>query len=150
MKIQYSKRMTKVDFHDPYYVPDGTLIFSIISARYMNKWIFVRHKKRLTWEIPGGHIEPGETSAEAASRELMEETGAVRFQIDCVATYSVKKNGITGFGRLYFAEVFETGSLPDGSEIGEVSFLDVIPENLTHPDVQPHLFRKVLEYLKNY
>lgn len=28
-------------------------------------------------EIPGGHIEPGETCAEAAAREAMEEVGAV-------------------------------------------------------------------------
>ena len=140
--------MIKINFYDPDFVPDGELLFSIISARFNGKWIFVRHRKRVTWEIPGGHIEPGESSGEAAARELMEETGALRFEIVCVATYSVKKNGVTGFGRLYFAEVFESGSLPAISEIAEVIFMDDIPENLTHPDVQPHLFRKVQEYLK--
>ena len=28
-----------------------------------------------TWSLPGGRIEPGETSAEAAAREVTEETG---------------------------------------------------------------------------
>ncbi|MFG1941387.1 NUDIX hydrolase [Nonomuraea sp. NPDC048826] len=27
------------------------------------------------WEVPGGHLDPGETPAEAAARELVEETG---------------------------------------------------------------------------
>ena len=27
------------------------------------------------WSIPGGHVEPGETPAQAAAREVLEETG---------------------------------------------------------------------------
>ena len=79
--------------------------------------------KRTTWEIAGGHIEEGETSFEAAGRELMEETGAIKFNLDCIATYSVTIDGETGWGRLYIAKVFEIGPIPDISEIAEIVFI---------------------------
>lgn len=133
--------MTEVKFYAPSFEPDTKLTYSVISARFENRWIFVRHNQRTTFEIAGGHIEKGETSFEAAGRELMEETGALKFNLSCIATYSVKKDGETGWGRLYLAEVFEIGPIPDISEIAEVVFLEKIPDHPTHPDIQPHLFR---------
>lgn len=140
--------MAEVDFFAPDFVPDDMLTYSVISARHSGKWIFVRHHLRTTFEIPGGHIEPGETSHEAACRELMEETGAELFTIHCVATYSVLKDGKRGWGRLYFAEVTRLGPLPDISEIGEVITSDEFIEQNTHPDIQPLLFKKIIEYLE--
>jgi 8-oxo-dGTP diphosphatase len=140
--------MTEVKFYDPLFEPDVKLTYSVISAKFENKWIFVRHHNRSTLEIAGGHIEEGESSDEAARRELMEETGAKKFKLDCVATYSVKIDGKTGYGRLYLADVFEMGPIPDISEIDEIILLDHLPERLTHPDIQPHLFDRTIEYLK--
>jgi 8-oxo-dGTP diphosphatase len=140
--------MTEVKFYDPLFVPDSELIYSVISARFEGRWIFVRHHKRTTYEIAGGHIETGETSYDAACRELIEETGAKNFNMDCVATYSVKKDELTGYGRLYFAEVYELGPIPDISEIAETVLLDHLPENLTHPDIQLHLFKRIIEHIK--
>jgi len=139
-------QMTKINFYDPLFIPDAKLTYSVISARFEDKWIFVRHQKRSTWEIAGGHIENGETSFEAGERELFEETGALKFNLVCIATYSVTIDGETGWGRLYLAEVSEIGPIPDISEIAEIKLLDHLPENLTHPDIQPHLFDKTVEY----
>ena len=139
--------MTEVNFYDPLFVPDSKLTYSVISAKFDEKWIFVRHNKRSTWEIAGGHIEEGESSFEAAGRELMEETGAIKFNLVCIATYSVTIDGETGWGRLYIAKVFEIGPIPDISEIAEIVLSDHLPENLTHPDIQPHLFNRTVEYL---
>lgn len=139
--------MTEVNFYDPLFVPDSKLTYSVISAKLDEKWIFVRHNKRSTWEIAGGHIEEGESSFEAAGRELMEETGAIKFNLVCIATYSVTIDGETGWGRLYIAKVFQIGPIPDISEIAEIVLSDHLPENLTHPDIQPHLFKRTVEYL---
>jgi 8-oxo-dGTP diphosphatase len=140
--------VTEVKFYDPSYIPEIRFTYSVIAARYGDNWIYVRHHKRATWEIPGGHIEMDETADEAAGRELMEETGALDFKLECVATYSVLKNRKIGFGRLYLADISKVGPIPDISEIAEVKMLDSLPENLTHPDIQPHLYQRILEHLK--
>lgn len=140
--------MTEVKFYDPFFIPEKELTYSVISARYKNKWIFVRHQTRATMEIAGGHIEKGETAFEAAMRELKEETGSVKFDIECIATYSVITDGESGWGRLYLANVFELGPIQDVSEIADIILFDHLPENLTYPDIQPQMFLKAVEYLE--
>ena len=146
--VVLQKHMTEVKFYDPSFLPDARLIYSVIAAKLDKSWLFVRHNKRDTWEIPGGHIEADESADEAAGRELMEETGAIEFKLECVATYAVIKNGNTGYGRLYLAIISKLGSLNDVSEIAEVRMMDSLPENLTYPDIQPILFEKIIEHLK--
>ena len=44
--------------------------FVIIAAMYEGRWVFVRNKGTDTYELPGGHVEPGEDLLSAARREL--------------------------------------------------------------------------------
>jgi 8-oxo-dGTP diphosphatase len=140
--------MTEVRFFDKSYTPETKLIYSVIAAKYCNNWIYVRHRGRDSWEIPGGHIEENESPDQTAARELGEETGAIEFTIKCVATYCVIKDGTVGYGRLYYAKIDKIGPVPDVSEIDEVEMVKGLPDNLTYPDIQPVLFNKVERYLK--
>ena len=124
------------------------LIYSVIIARYQEKWVLCRHKQRSTFEVPGGHIEKNENCDEAAKRELYEETGAEDFTIEKVCIYGVERDGVTRYGALYFAEIKSFGKLPD-MEIAEILFFDDLPKDLTYPQIQPLLFAHVKEWLKD-
>lgn len=126
---------------------DNNLKFVVILARYCGQWIFVRHKDRITWEIPGGHIEPYEDVDSAAKRELYEETGALEYRLEPICDYSVEKDQERSFGRLFFAEVNRLGDLE--YEIDEISLCDELPDQLTYSRIQPYLYEQVIEYLIN-
>jgi len=118
---------------------DSELTYVVMGARYRGQWIFVRHRERETWELPAGHIEPGESPDRAAARELYEETGAVRSNLRILSDYSVTVGEKVEFGRLYSAEVMELEALPD-YEIAEIKLGSKLPARLTYPEVQVHLF----------
>lgn len=139
--------MLKVNTYDIENVENSKLKFAVISARYKDKWIFVKHKERATWEIPGGHREEGEDIRDTASRELFEETGAKDFKLHPVCIYSVDRDGEESFGQLFYAEVEALGDLPN-LEIDKVQLLDDMPESLTYPLIQPFLFKRTHEFLK--
>jgi 8-oxo-dGTP diphosphatase len=137
--------MLKINFYDLNTIANEQLKYAVIVARHSGKWIFVKHKERATWEIPGGHREEGENILDAASRELNEETGAKDFSTIPVCIYSVSNGEVETFGQLFYATVESIDSLPD-FEIGEIMFSDTLPKDLTYPLIQPYLFKKVEEF----
>ena len=51
-----------------------------------DRFLMVWHKGRNGWEMPGGHVEEGETSEQAAKREFLEEAG---YEIEVVAVRDI-------------------------------------------------------------
>jgi 8-oxo-dGTP diphosphatase len=142
--------MLKVNFYELNTIEDSKLLFAVIMTKFNGKWIYVRHKKRQTFEIPGGHREINENIVDTASRELFEETGAIKFNLTPVCIYSVERDETVdhteSFGALFYSEVETLGKLPD-FEISETKLFDEIPNDLTYPLIQPFLHNKVLEVM---
>ena len=145
--------MLEVKFYEN--VADELFQFAVIIAKSQGKWVFCKHKERDTFEIPGGHREPGESIEDTARRELREETGALKFELIPVCVYSVtgknqiNKNGAETFGMLYFAEIFEFEPLPQ-LEIENIEFFAELPQEpdtWTYSAIQPKLTAKIREFL---
>ncbi|MCT4509943.1 MAG: NUDIX domain-containing protein [Tepidibacter sp.] len=137
--------MIKVDFYEIGNIEDKKLEFAVIVAEFKNEYIFVKHKDRDTWELPGGHREVDESIDKAGERELFEETGVRTYSIEGVYDYSVTIDSNTRFGRLFYAKIEKLDELPE-FEIKEIGFFKDIPDNLTYAKIQPELYKKVLKY----
>jgi len=66
--------MLEVKFYELGSINESLYTRVVIVSKYNGKWIYCKHKDRNTWEIPGGHIEPGEDWLTAVKREMYEET----------------------------------------------------------------------------
>lgn len=140
----YEVIMLKVNFHDS--ADDSLLKFAVIAARHNGRWVFCKHRDRITYECPGGHREIGEAINDTAKRELWEETGAVNYSLKDICAYSVTVDGTTTFGMLYYADIFDFEPLPQ-LEIERIEFFKELPDNWTYPLIQPKLIAKIKEII---
>ena len=112
---------------------DRLLKFAVIVARYQGQWVFCKHRKRNTYECPGGHREPGEPVDQAAARELYEETGAKDYRLAPVCSYSV----------------YQPESGEESYEMERIELFTEPPANWTYPEIQPQLLDRVRLFLKS-
>lgn len=136
--------MLEVNFHDR--ADDSLHKFAVIAARHNGRWVFCKHRDRITYECPGGHREIGEAINDTAKRELWEETGAVNYSLKDICAYSVNVDGTTTFGMLYYADIFDFEPLPQ-LEIERIEFFKELPDNWTYPLIQPKLIAKIKEII---
>jgi 8-oxo-dGTP diphosphatase len=122
--------------------------YVVIVAHFEGKLVWVRKKGTTTWEIPGGHVEKGETPTQAAERELWEETGALKYALTPICDFSITTESKESYNRLFYCKIKEIGKLPI-SEIEEVVFRNDIPTLLTHGRIQPELIEKVMVNIKH-
>lgn len=135
--------MKEVKFYEE--AEDALLKFAVIIAEAEGKLVFCKHRERDTYEIPGGHREPGEEIGETARRELYEETGAVEYSLRPVCVYSVtdpfRFDGQESFGMLYYADVLKFEKKLD-HEIEKIILVDELEGEWTYPEIQPKLLEE--------
>jgi len=137
--------MIEVQFYDENEVNDKLLKFAVIIAKSEGKLVFCKHRDRSTYEIPGGHREPGEQILDTAKRELYEETGAVDFTISPICVYSVTApdnfDGQETFGMLFAANINKFEEYLH-HEIEKIIFVNELTKDWTYPEIQPKLLEE--------
>ena len=103
---------------------------SVALRDEQNRVLLARHSEHGKWLLPGGSIEPGEVPADAAVREMREETGVVVRPTRLVGVFGGPDFIVeyqNGHRTSYVMAVFEAttseGTLrPDGIELLDVRF----------------------------
>lgn len=116
--------------------------YVVIAARCRGAWLLCRKRGQDTWELPGGHIEAGETPFDAARRELYEETGSVGSELIPVSDYRIDDCGV-----LFFTELSAISVPPACFEMEEVRLFPFLPDRLSYPLFHPPMFTFVQYWL---
>jgi 8-oxo-dGTP diphosphatase len=104
--------------------------------------VLLAKRKEGIWALPGGKVEPGETVAEAAARELLEETGIVANALRFVGLYEIIRNAPEGGLQMHYAIACHTGIWLRGeavasSDADEIAWL--FPEDVGKLSIAMHV-----------
>ncbi|RNB91160.1 NUDIX domain-containing protein [Brevibacillus fluminis] len=135
---------------DPAIFSERTAKHVLVFPFYQNKLLFTIHTERGI-ELPGGKVEPGETSIAAAIRETYEETGYCLSAIRKIGQYTV---GDAIVKDIYVAQVERQLQEMVHDNVGGCLLLDV-PETLKtddkfSPTLRDDVYPLTLAYLREH
>lgn len=118
------------DFSKDYYINEFGPRAGVVVVRHDCILLTRQYRllpDRLTFEIPGGSIDEGETPEEAARRECVEETGVVCGQLDSLIHYQPGLDNFENATSLFSCEdVSEMGEFkPDPREVLEIVWMPI-------------------------
>ncbi|HCA85044.1 MAG TPA: NUDIX domain-containing protein [Streptomyces sp.] len=114
--------------HSFHHVPEETRFddavtdFSVVALRHEGRLLMVYERERMTWELPGGGIEPGESPREAAARELGEESGQVAGELRFIGygLFTAGRAQRQMYGALYAGETAAVRPFVPNEEISAI------------------------------
>ncbi|SFW66639.1 NUDIX hydrolase [Amycolatopsis australiensis] len=139
--------MTRVDYYNDPNAPKANSIAVAVSAFIQDdedRILMIRRTDNDLYSIPGGQLELGETLAEAAVREVREETGIECQVTEVIGVYSNPKHVIAyddGEVRQEFSICFRAqatgGTETTSSESKEVLWIPIhrVFEMKVHPSI---------------
>lgn len=117
-----------------------------VWVRHDDAVLLVRHEGEDSWSEPGGKIEPGETFAESAKRETLEETGVSVEITGVLEVHPITHVTTTDDPPIVSPIVIFTGTYRSGSpertpgEIAEAAWHEERPENLLYDALEQFPF----------
>lgn len=128
--------MEEVRLPDGQVVPDWPKIYThdYVNAVVLNKnneaLILEGYKHgagRVTWQVVGGYLEPGEDPLTAVQRELLEETGCSTQDWSYLGSFVVDPNRHVGIGHFFCAQNVEITAKISGNGDLEAYELKWVP-----------------------
>jgi len=100
------------------------LLMTFLVIRHNQDFLLVYHRQRQTWELPGGHIESGESARDCAIRELFEETGqrVDPLEFRAVLKYRSESENRFYYGTLFSGELFSPIPFRENEEISQITY----------------------------
>lgn len=149
----YYQNEVKLSFREQPFSKTPKHVWVICS--YHNQWLLTKHRTR-GLEFPGGKVESGESAAEAAVREVMEETGGVVKDLYYIAQYFVSGKSGTIIKNVYYAPIESLQKQDTYYETYGPVLLEAIPQNVKEEKrfsfmMKDEVLSRCLAYIKqNY
>ena len=118
---------------DKYYRINSRPSCAVVASDELGRLVMIRQYKhgagKVCLTFPGGRLEPGETIAETAVRELREETGYEAARWRCLGEFPIHANQHVGLVSIFKAEGASPVAVPNAGDLEEMEVVLIAPSD---------------------